>query len=280
MAIIRARINLSSVLSVEDPMIGWQIARDGFEDAKRNGSRDMMTVMGGNAIGNAVRVGEWESAAAIVAELAATDLAPSDRYLVDILVSVMDALGGRPFQASLERAEAFARTTDEPQAVGQIKSSKAWLAFIGGEFGEAFDEAWANLAINSANAAEDMPVAARAALWAGRPDDARRAANELAAIGVHGRAINASLRTIEAGIAALTAETEQATSAYRDAIRQWRDIGAVFDLALCELDFVKFVGGENPDAKAAAEEAEGIFQRLGAPALLQRLNESVGLPVA
>jgi class 3 adenylate cyclase/tetratricopeptide (TPR) repeat protein len=280
MATIRARINLSSVLSIEDPMVGWQIATDGFDDAKRNGSRDMMTVMGANSVGNALRVGEWDSAAATTAELAATDLTAPDRYLVDCIVTLMDALRGRPFDASLERAEAFARTTDEPQAVGQMKATRAWLALVAGEFGEAFDEAWDNGAINPSNLADDMPVAARAALWAGRPDDAKRAADALGSIGVHGRAINASLRTIEAGIAALNGETEPATAAYRDAIRQWRDIGTAFDLALCELDFVKFVGGENPDAKAAAEEAESIFRRLDAPAFLQRLNDAVGLPVA
>ena len=65
----------------------------------------------------------------------------------------------------------------------------------------------------------------------------------------------------------------------RDAIRQWRDIECWWDLALCELDFVRFVGGENPDAKAAADEARSIFTRLGAPAFLRRLNEAVGLPV-
>ena len=280
MATIRARINLSSVLTYEDPMVGWQIARDGFEDAKRNGSRDMMTVMGGNAAGNAIRVGEWDGAAAIVAELAATELAPPDRFFADVVLCLTDALGGRPFQAALERAEAFARTTDEPQAVGQLHSTKAFLALIGGEFGESFDEAWANLTINPANAPEDMPIAARAALWAGRPDDAQRAADQLASIGVHGRAINSSLQTIAAGLAALSGDTERATAGYRDAIRQWRDIGAAFDLALCELDFVKFVGGENPDAKAAAEEAESIFQRLGAPTFLERLRDAVGLPVA
>lgn len=164
--------------------------------------------------------------------------------------------------------------------VGQVKSLRSWLALLAGEFGKAFDEAWENTSINPSNVADDLPVAARAALWAGRPDDARRAAEALASLGIHGRAINASLTTIEAGIAALTGETEHATTAYRDAIRQWRDIGAVFDLALCELDFVKLVGGENPDAKSAAEEAESIFRRLGAPALLQRLNDAVGLPVA
>jgi hypothetical protein len=164
--------------------------------------------------------------------------------------------------------------------VGQIKSTRAWLALVGGEFGEAFEEAWTDASINRSNASDGLPVAARAALWAGNADDAKRAADELASIGIHGRAINASLRTIEAGLAALARETETATTGYRDAIRQWRDLGTAFDLALCELDFVKFVGGENPDAKAAAEEAQSIFQRLGAPAFLQRLNDAVGLPVA
>jgi len=280
LATIRARINLASVLTIEDPMLGWQIATDGFEEAKRNGSRDMMTVMGANAVGNALRVGEWDSAANTTAELGATELSAPDRYLVECIITLTDALRGRPFEATLERAEAFARTTDEPQVVGQIKSLRSWLALLAGEFGKAFDEAWENTSINPSNLADDLPVAARAALWAGRPDDAKRAAGGLASIGVHGRALNASLRTIEAGLAALSGEAEQATVLYRDAMRQWRDIGAAFDLALCELDFVKFVGGENPDAKAAAEEAEGIFQRLGAPAFLQRLNDTVGLPVA
>ena len=280
MAIIRARINLSSVLSVEDPMMGWQVARDGFEDAKRNGSRDMMTVMGMNAVGNAIRLGEWESAAAVVAEVAAVDLAAQDRFLVDCIVATMDALRGRPFEAPLERAEAFARTTDEPQAVGQINSTRAWLALIDGRFGQAFDEGVGNSEINPANMAEDLPVAARAPVWAGKPDDPRRAAEHLSSNRNHGRAINASMRTIEAGLAAVAGDTERAMAGYRDVIRQWRDLGAAFDLALCELDFVKFVGGENPDAKAAAEEAESIFRRLDAPTFLQRLNDAVGLPVA
>jgi len=87
-------------------------------------------------------------------------------------------------------------------------------------------------------------------------------------------------RRIRGATRELAGDAEHAATAYRDAIRQWRDIGAAFDLALCELDFVKLVGGENPDAKSAAEEAEGIFRRLGAPAFLQRLNDAVGLPVA
>ena len=279
MAIIRARINLSSVLGIEDPMAGWRIATEGFEDAKRNGSRDMMTVMGMNSISNAVRVGEWDGAAETLTELATMESAASDRFLVDCIVTLLDGLRGRPFEASLARAESYARTTNEPQTLGQINSTKAWLALVGGAYGEAFDVAMSDAALNRSNAAEDLPLAARAALWAGKADDAKKAADQLASIGVHGRAINASLRTIEAGLAVMAGETENATARYRDAIRQWRDLGTAFDLALCELDFVMLVGGENPDAKAAAEEAERIFRRLGAPAFLERLNDAVGLPV-
>jgi hypothetical protein len=38
------------------------------------------------------------------------------------------------------------------------------------------------------------------------------------------------------------------------------------------------VGGESPEVEAAATEARSIFTRLGAPALLERLDEAVGLP--
>ena len=278
-ATIRARINLASILTIEDPMRGWQIAGAGFEDAKRNGSRDMMTVMGANAASNAVRVGEWDRAVEIVAELTSVELAPPDRYLVDCLAATLDALRGRPFEASVERAEVYARTSDEPQVVSQLMSTKALLALIEGRFDEAYQHALASTTANPSNAPEDLLVMARASMWAAKPERAKEAADRLRAIGAHGRAVNAGLRFIDAGVAAASGRADEAAAAYRDAIRQWRDIECWWDLALCELDFVKFVGGENPDAKAAADEARGIFTRLGAPAFLRRLNESVGLPV-
>ncbi len=278
-AAIRARINLASVLAIEDPMTGWQIAGAGFEEAKRFASRDMMSTMGGNAAGSAIRVGEWDGAAEIATDLLAADLAPPDRYLVDCLSALLDALRGRPFQAALEHAEAFAKTTDEPQVLAQLSSTRAWLALVEGRFDDAFAESATTFRVNVSSAPEDLPVACRAALWAGKVDDARKAADDLRSVGVHGRAVNAGLRVMDAGIAAASGETEAATEAFLDAIRQWRDLGLAFDLALCELDFVRFVGGESPDIRAAADEARSIFTRLGAPAFLRRLNESVGLPV-
>ena len=278
-AATRARINLSSILSFDDPATGLEIALAGFEDVKRSGDRAQMVVMGVNSVGNALRVGQWDLARGVLNDLLAADLAPPDQYLAEAIVTVLDALQGRPFAATLERAEAFARTTDEPGVASQIGGVRAWLALLDGRFADAHDAAWASTRVNPANANEDMPVAARAALWAGRADQARTTADHLRALGWHGRAINASLRTIDAGVAALSGEVEEAAAGYRDAIRQWRDLETTFDLALCELDFVRVVGGENPDAKAAADEARSILTRLGAVPLLRQLDAAVGLPV-
>jgi tetratricopeptide (TPR) repeat protein len=277
---IRARINLSSVLSIEDPLAGWHIAAAGFEDAKRAGSRDMMTTMGGNAAGNAVRVGEWDRAREILADLSASELAAPDRYLIDAFGTVVAALSGQPVEASLERAVAFAETSDEPQVKTQLRNAKAWVALAEGRFGDAHAESATTYLINESSAPEDLPLAGRAAIWAGSADDARAAADALRSMGVHGRAVNAGLRTLDAGIAALSGDREAATAAYLDVMRDWRDLGLMFDLALCQLDFVRFVGGESPDVRAAADEARATFTRLGAPGFLRRLDEAVGLPVA
>jgi class 3 adenylate cyclase/tetratricopeptide (TPR) repeat protein len=278
-ATTRARINLSSILSFDDPATGLQIALTGFEDVKRSGDRAQMVVMGVNSVGNAVRVGEWDLARGVLNDLLAADLAPPDQFLAEAIVTILDALQGRPFAATLERAEAFARTTDEPGVQSQIGGVRAWLALLDGRLTDARDAAWASTRINPANTTEDMPMAGRAELWAGQADQARETADHLRALGWHGRAINASLRTIDAGVAALTGEADEAAASYRDAIRQWRDLETPFDLALCELDFVRLVGGENPDAKAAVDEARAIFTRLDATPLLRMLNEAVGLPV-
>jgi class 3 adenylate cyclase/tetratricopeptide (TPR) repeat protein len=277
-AVLRARINLSSVLTVEDPKGGWRIAAEGFEDAKRAGTVEMMATMGANAAELALHIGEWESAEAILADLLAVDLAPSDRFVADAYTAISEALRGRPNDLVLSRAEAFGQTSAEPVVIALLHSIRGWIALAEGRFPDAHLEASAGVAANPGIAGSDLPVAARAALWAGNPTDASEAADMLRSMGSHGRAINANLRGIGAGIAAASGRIDDAGAAYRDAIRQWREMEAWFDLALCELDFVHFVGGESPDIESAASEARSIFTRLGAPGFLRRLDEAVGLP--
>ena len=277
-AILRARINLSSVLTVEDPVAAWKIAAQGFEDAKRAGMVEMMTTMGANASEAALHLGEWESAESILSQLVDVELAPSDRFVADAFAAIVDVLRGHPYDVALARIEAFAATSDEPTVVYQAHSTKGWIAFAEGRFADAYAAYSTAVGAMGGGLASDEPMLARAALWAGMPEQARAAADAQHRGGSHGRGINAGARATEAGIAALTGQPDEAAATFRDAMRQWRDLGCWFDLALCELDYVKFVGGESPEVEAAATEARTIFTRLGAPALLERLDEAVGLP--
>lgn len=279
-AMLRARINLSSSLIAEDPSAAFRIAAQGFEDAKRSGVIEYMTTMGVNAAECGVYIGDWDTASAILSDLNSAGLGPSDQFLADTLGGVLEALRGGSFDALLARAEAFAATSDEPAVISQLHMLRGRIAMVEGRFADASEAAASAATLLGLLSSTELPVAARCALWAGNAAAADESLSRLRVVGIHGRAVNANLRGMEAGVAAASGQLEEATLAYRDAIRQWRDLESWFDLALCELDFVQFVGGESPDVEAAAREAREIFTRLRAPAFLQRLDAAVGLPKA
>jgi hypothetical protein len=88
---------------------------------------------------------------------------------------------------------------------------------------------------------------------------------------MHGRVVDASRQTIEAGIAALEGRTAEAVSLYAEAARQLRDLGLPLLVALGDLDLLATLGPGAARA-AAEEEARDIVAKLGAIALLPRLD--------
>jgi class 3 adenylate cyclase/tetratricopeptide (TPR) repeat protein len=276
-AALRARINLSVALTADDPRAAWEITATGLEDAKRTGRRDMLTTLVANAALFGIKIGEWDAAASALSEVAAMDLDPADRFLTQSQQVVLNALRGEPHQAALQEVSDFAAANDEPAILGVLESTRGWVALIEGRYLDAHAAAHRSAELVGLNMADDMPVAARAALWAGDVDRARAAAEELRTIGIHGRAIHTSRDVTEAGVAALEGRMEDAVSTFREAQRHWRDLGVWFELALTDMDLVRLVGGERPEVEAAATEAREIFTRLGTPVMLQRLDESLGI---
>ena len=120
-----------------------------------------------------------------------------------------------------------------------------------------------------------MVRSARAALWLRDPVATRADLAALDAAGLHGRAIDASRSTIRAGIAALEGRTAEAHAAYREALRDWRDLGLVWDEALCRLDMALLLDPADPDVRAAAESSRETFVRLGATPFLGRLDDAL-----
>ncbi|MGH2455453.1 MAG: adenylate/guanylate cyclase domain-containing protein [Candidatus Limnocylindria bacterium] len=279
-AAIRARINLSSALSTEDSRAGWELASAGIAEAKRTGHINMLATLGANAASNALLTGDWAAASETMAELLALDLAPTDRYVLSTISIILDVLAGRPHADALEESEAFAQTTDEPVLTGQLEATRGWIALVEGRYPEAFESAMRSAVISAANTAADLPVAARAALWAGDVPRAQQALDALVAAGIHGRVVHAYVHTFDAGVKALRGEMDEAAASYHEVVREWRDLGAWFELAMSQLDFVRLVGGERPEVRAAADEARLIFERIGARWLVAHLDAALGLPAA
>jgi hypothetical protein len=152
-------------------------------------------------------------------------------------------------------------------------------AFIGGDYPEASRE--------MLDAASDPNIsdlglvrALRVALWSRDAPNARELADRLDAHPSSSASTVASRISARAGIAALDGRHDEAIAGYRDALARFRAVNRDFDLACTALDFVLLLGPEDPSARAAAEEARAIFERVGARPYLERLEAAMAQPVA
>jgi hypothetical protein len=62
---------------------------------------------------------------------------------------------------------------------------------------------------------------------------------------------------------------------WTDALRRWRELGRVFDEALCIIDIATLLDPADSEVSAAAEAAREILVRLGAKPFLARLDAAL-----
>ena len=101
---------------------------------------------------------------------------------------------------------------------------------------------------------------------------------DLAAVdgsGFHGPALEADRTTIRAGIAALEMRGKEALTLYRESLLAWRDLGLVWDEALCGLDMALLLDPAESDVRAAADRARETLVRLEAAPFIARLDAAL-----
>jgi hypothetical protein len=124
-----------------------------------------------------------------------------------------------------------------------------------------------------------LPLAIRAAMWAGEVDASRTLLKRLEPSANRGHAIALDITALRAGLAALEGRRVDAVAGYREALRGWRRAGLAFDEAMTTLDLARMLvptEHEMPDARAAIEVARATFERLEATPLLDRLEALPG----
>jgi hypothetical protein len=272
----RALNNLSALLTDIDPRAGLEAARAGLAAARRLGVRSFHLFE--NARDQAIRLGEWDWIFTELSALLEEGADPLDRTTaLGGLITIL-AYRGAPTADLIATLEAIPMSGDDtvkPTTIAEVTSA---VAFAAGRYDLARVRSHEYGGLLSQARAEAHLRGAHCALLAG---DAAGVRDDLAivdAIGRRGRAIEANGTTIRAGLAALEGRPRDALDLYRAAVGTWRDLGTVWDEALCAIEMVSLLGPEEPEVLAAAQRAREILVRLGAQPFSERLDQAMATP--
>jgi hypothetical protein len=220
-------------------------------------------------------LGQWDW---VVGELAAvledeTDVLGRTTALAGTIV--VRVLRGMPIADLVDELEAIPMSEDDTVKPVALAELAAWRAFADGRFEDGRARALDMSRLFYQGRQEARIFAGRCALLAG---DAVSAKEDLAAAeseGVFGRSSGDEVMAIRAGIAALEGRSRDALGLYRELLREWRDLGLVWDEARGAIDMATLLDPSDPEVSAAAEAARVILTSLGATPFLERLDAAM-----
>ncbi len=268
----RCRMNFSAWAVYEDPRESFEVARAGYERAVQRGYDAWGASLAGNALSEAVDLGEW---AWVERTTALLDPEPTDVWGANVLqpMAVVQACRGDLGAAAdaYEVMERLVRTTDDDaQAFFSFGTTGAAIAVARGDI----DDAVAKLAVSSravdAFGYDDVPLVTTVALLA------RDAAlvDRVAGRSPGGRVGTAWAAAAAAAATAIRGDAA-ALSRLDTAIDEIEGLGLLFIAARLRYARALFDPGDG-GARAAAEGAAAVLRDLGAVALLARLEPLLG----
>ncbi|HUP25127.1 MAG TPA: AAA family ATPase [Thermoanaerobaculia bacterium] len=270
----RAHLNLSYVASADDPLLSYRVAREGHEFARRFGLKGPGDFLLGNAASAAIDVGDWDWA---LAESSAMIAADPDRPNVPARWIILTVRGLRGEAIDAELADCLRVAEDEaapPHLRADNEETASDVLIARGEFERALRLTASSYRREAGPSASAALRAGRIAGWLGDIAGLREALASFPP--PSGRVVQAGRRELEATLAALEERRDEASSAFSDVIRRWRELGARYQMALAELNFVTMLGPGSADARRAAEEAREIFDALRAEPLVGLLDRALG----
>jgi class 3 adenylate cyclase/tetratricopeptide (TPR) repeat protein len=274
---LRARNNLASILFDHDPPAAREIAREALALAERLGHRGMAHWAAGMVVGLSASIGDgWDEALAAADEAVSSALSASDESRNRSISWLIRAARGEDGTADIQRLEALALQTGEVGESAVVTAVKGQLAFGAGQYAPARD-----FFIKAGN--EYPPLmgvwlveAAKAAPWSGDLPVLRQIRDRLDAYGQANAPWFRAWRAVaSAAVAAMEGETVDATTRYRDALRQLAELGVWFERGQAAAQAVLLIGTADPEIESAARDASALFERLGARPESDRLDSAM-----
>jgi class 3 adenylate cyclase len=276
---LATRVQLTFLEQWGDPAAGLALGREGLEIGRQRGSRAYSYQLVGNSAISALRVGEWDWVEALLDEW--LDVSGDENLMKEFRVdrALLHAHRGLDPTEDIEAAAAAIEDVTDPQFDSYVHLARAAASLAAGALAAAIDHAEQATATTDNFGPLVMPLAARAALWAGDATTARRLVELPAMAAYSGRALEADRVRIAAGIDALEGRRSEALGGFLSSVRLYDELGLGFEKAAAAVDLALLLPGIERDSDAASEAiaaARETLGRLGARPWLDRLDGARG----
>jgi tetratricopeptide (TPR) repeat protein len=270
----RAINNAMSNRTEEEPRQAFDSAQAGLDMARRLGQAGWLHSLAANYAFVSLRVGEWDAGIAELNEALADATDPLERLLpLNNLVN-FQALRGEDYEGNFAEMRAGVEADPSPSNLISQDECEAFIALANGRLREAA-KYFRQLVDHDPTVTGYAATSARISIWL---DDVDTAAADLVVFweGVgHGGATRATRLALEAGLAGLRGDRQAASIAYRDALRQIRDLRLPFDEILLAVDMAYVLGPSDPTAAETITSARAIATGLRSKPLLDLIDQAV-----
>ena len=171
---LSTRVQLTFYEQWGDPAAGLALGREGLEIGRQRGSRAYGFQMVGNSVICALRVGEWDWVAAVLEEW--LDVPGDENLKKEFRIdrALLHAHRGLDPTADIEAAAGALLGVTDPQYESYGHLARAAASLTAGDLDAAIGHAERSAAITDYFNPLAIPLAARAALWAGDAPTAKR----------------------------------------------------------------------------------------------------------
>jgi class 3 adenylate cyclase len=275
---LRASQALALTVGLDDPRRATELERAAIEIARRLGQRTAELTLLGNMSEDARRASDWDWIVKELDESRQLDVDEDTLLQIETQLTYYRVLRGEISEEATEDLAARVVALDDRDLAASGYDLRGIAASMKGDWHPYVEACQRVIEISPLNAQYALPRLGQVAVMAGDATTARHALQQIAELGVRGRAVSADVLAINAGISALDGDTQVAQAGYRSAIAAWRDLGLQFDEALTILAAATYLDPADPEVAGWVDAARAIFTKVGARPLLDLLDQTVASP--
>ena len=272
---LRAIANLAISAADYDLRRGYELNAEGIALARRTGHRGILIGLIGNLGYSGFLAGEWGSILPMLDATLQEDLAPRDVLSVLNNSIIIHAAMGDDVAQMMTQLEAAAANMAGPQYVASVADAAANQALAAGDLKTAIKQFKVLYELDISQHPEYSCRAGLVAIWAGDLEGALEQMSVFKSVGGSGPVNDARHFTLLAGVAALEGKRAEALDQYREALRNWRTSGGVWDEALTGITMAQLLDQDDPEVAEVIASTRAILERLGARPYIERLDAAV-----